>query len=169
MFTSNATRRIAVSATVVSLAAAAAACSSSSSSSSTPSSAATGIHAASSSLGSILVDTAGRAIYVFAADSANHSACSGGCLTAWPAVPASASDGASSAGGAILSTLTRSDGTKQLTVNGLPAYYYVADTSPGKASGQGISSYGAKWWVIGPSGTPMTTTSSPSGGSTGGW
>jgi predicted lipoprotein with Yx(FWY)xxD motif len=140
MFTPKAKHRIAVASAALTLSTVLAACSSSSGTSNAPSPATTGIHLTTTSVGSILVDCAGRTMYVFAADSVRHSVCSGGCLTAWTAVPADTSHGATSVGSVTLGTLTRSDGTKQLTVNGLPAYYYVSDTSPGKTSGQGISS-----------------------------
>jgi hypothetical protein len=39
---------------------------------------------ANSSLGSILVDSSGRTVYLFEADSGIKSACRGACATAWP-------------------------------------------------------------------------------------
>src|SRR3954454_4026786 len=38
----------------------------------------------STSLGSILVDSQGRTLYLFQADSGTTSACSSSCATAWP-------------------------------------------------------------------------------------
>jgi hypothetical protein len=55
-----------------------------------------------------------------------------------------------------LGSITRSDGTKQVTYNGHPLYYYAGDSSSGTASGQGSDSFGAKWWLVSPSGSDVT-------------
>jgi predicted lipoprotein with Yx(FWY)xxD motif len=170
---------------------AAAACSSSSSSGSTsstsPSAAASASSAASSTVittktssgGSFLTNSAGRAVYLFMADSSGKSTCSGACASAWPPVVATgqptASGGAQSSD---LGTITRSDGTKQVTYDGHPLYYFVGDTGPGTDKGQGVDGFGAKWWLVAPSGSSITTavtiggsgaTSSPSSGGGGGY
>jgi predicted lipoprotein with Yx(FWY)xxD motif len=157
---------------------AAAACSSGSSSSggSSPSAAAPASSAASSTVittktssgGSFLTNGAGRAIYLFMADSAGKSTCDGACASAWP--PVIASGQPTAAGGAQasdLNTITRSDGTKQVTYDGHPLYYFVGDTGPGTDKGQGIDGFGAKWWLVAPSGSSITSavTISGSGGS----
>jgi hypothetical protein len=71
-----------------------------------------------------------------------------------------------------LGTITRSDGAKQVTYDGHPLYYFAGDSGPGTASGQGSDNFGAKWWLVAPSGTDVTgavssfTVSSGSGAST---
>jgi predicted lipoprotein with Yx(FWY)xxD motif len=68
-------------------------------------------------------------------------------------------------GGALASdvgTTSRSDGTKQLTYKGHPLYYYAADTSAGQTTGQGSNSFGAKWWLVTPSGSSITSGGSSS-------
>ena len=139
---------------------AAAACSSGGSSSSSgststsPSAAASASSAASSTVittktssgGSFLTNSAGRAVYLFMADSTGKSTCSGACAAAWPPVVATGQPTA--AGGAQssdLSTITRSDGTKQVTYDGHPLYYFVGDTGPGTDKGQGVDGFGAQW------------------------
>jgi hypothetical protein len=71
-----------------------------------------------------------------------------------------------------LSTITRSDGTKQVTYDGHPLYYFVGDSGPGTASGQGSDNFGAKWWLVSPAGSDVTGTVSSftpgSGSATGG-
>src|SRR5690348_2236295 len=42
------------------------------------------VRVATSSLGKILVDSHGRTLYLFKADTGGKSACSGGCAIAWP-------------------------------------------------------------------------------------
>ena len=113
---------------------------------------------ATTSLGPILVDGHGMAIYRFASDSPGHSTCTSTCLQYWPVVAAPTTLPASLAGvNAPLGTLTRSDGTKQLTVGGWPVYTYAGDTTAGVASGQGKNLSGGQWWVLSASGTPVTT------------
>ncbi|HUA71956.1 MAG TPA: hypothetical protein VMA96_12755, partial [Solirubrobacteraceae bacterium] len=50
----------------------------------------------------------------------------------------------------------RSDGSEQVTYKGHPLYYFVADTSADSTKGQGSDGFGAKWWLIAPSGTAIT-------------
>ena len=47
-----------------------------------------------------------------------------------------------------LGTITRSDGTKQVTYGGHPLYYFITDRSPGQTTGQAVNQFGAPWWVI---------------------
>jgi predicted lipoprotein with Yx(FWY)xxD motif len=121
---------------------------------------------ASTPLGSILVDGKGMTVYLFAADTPGHSACSGSCATYWPPVPAPATLPATLTGvTGTLGEITRTDGSKQLTVNGWPVYTYAADSAAGMASGQGKNLSGGLWWVLSPSGTAVKTSagaSSPS-------
>jgi hypothetical protein len=55
-----------------------------------------------------------------------------------------------------LGTITRSDGTKQVTYNGHPLYYFSGDSGSGTATGQGSDSFGAKWWLVAPTGSDVT-------------
>ncbi len=64
-----------------------------------------------------------------------------------------AADGAKTAD---LGTITRSDGSKQVTYDGQPLYYYVGDSGPGQTNGQGSDNFGAKWWLVAPAGTKIT-------------
>jgi hypothetical protein len=66
---------------------------------------------------------------------------------------------ATATGGAKASdigTITRSDGTKQVTYDGHPLYYFAGDSIPGMASGQGSDGFGAKWWLVAPTGSDVT-------------
>ena len=115
------------------------------------------VRTASSSVGTYLVDSSGHALYVFAADTAGHSNCTGSCLTYWPIEPAPASIPSSPAGvTATLGVLARPDGAKQLTIDGLPAYTYAGDTAPGTTAGQGVNASGGIWWLITPDGHALT-------------
>jgi hypothetical protein len=63
---------------------------------------------------------------------------------------------AGSAKASDLGTITRSDGTKQVTYDGHPLYYFSGDSGTGMATGQGSDSFGAKWWLVAPSGSDVT-------------
>jgi predicted lipoprotein with Yx(FWY)xxD motif len=92
-------------------------------------------------------------VYLFEADSGPSSTCSDACASVWPPVTSS---GQPQAGGRAiasdLGTITRPDGTKQVTYNGHPLYFYSKDGDAGDAYGAGIKSYGAGWYVLAPSG-----------------
>jgi predicted lipoprotein with Yx(FWY)xxD motif len=130
------------------------------------SSSAAALSAASTKLGSILVDNRGRAIYVFAIDKPGHSSCTGVCLQYWPIVAAPNPVPANLPGvTAKLGTLKRTDGGTQLTVNGYPVYTFAGDTGPGSTMGQGKNLSGGLWWVVSPDGNWITTTGGGSGSS----
>ena len=143
------------------------------SASATPAAASSGggtvITTSSGSAGSFLTNSSGRAIYLWVKDGKNSSACSGACAGAWP--PVTATGTVTASGGAVaadLGTITRSDGTKQVTYDGHPLYYYVGDSAAGQVTGQGSDSFGAKWWLVAPSGSAITSSvpaSSSSGSS----
>jgi len=111
------------------------------------------------SAGTFLTDGSGRAVYMFAKDGTDKSACDGACASAWPPVTTTGSPVAS--GGAQssdLGTLTRSNGAKQVTYDGHALYYFAGDTSAGQTNGQGVNGFGAKWWLVAPSGAIITGT-----------
>jgi predicted lipoprotein with Yx(FWY)xxD motif len=111
-----------------------------------------------SSSGTYLSGSGGRALYLWVADSSGKSACSGACAKVWPPVTASGTPTASgSVKASELGTITRSDGTKQVTYQGHPLYYFQADPASGTTHGQGSDSFGAKWWLVAPSGTAITS------------
>jgi predicted lipoprotein with Yx(FWY)xxD motif len=160
----------------------AAACSSSTSSSSTPAATATSAGAAaasssstgsatvistkSSSGGAFLTNGSGRAVYMWVKDAKDQSMCTGSCASTWPPVTTTGSATASgSAVSADLGTITRSGGVKQVTYDGHPLYYYVGDTGAGTVNGQGSTGYGAYWWILAPSGSPITSSVTVTGAS----
>ena len=108
------------------------------------------------SLGTFLVDGQGRSLYLFEADKPNVSNCPSGCLSIWPGFSAKVKP---SAGGGVsaakLGTAKAADGTTLVTYNGHPLYYYVADQKPGDTTGQGLDQFGAKWYVVKPSGSKI--------------
>ncbi|MGN7149491.1 COG4315 family predicted lipoprotein [Arthrobacter sp. SAFR-179] len=123
----------------------------SASASATQPSAAVDLKTASSSAGNIVVDAKGMSIYFFTKDTKDSgtSACTGSCLVQWP--PLTTTSGSPAADGVTgkLGTITTPDGKKQVTLNGMPLYYYVKDTKPGDVLGQGV---GGVWYLSDPSG-----------------
>jgi predicted lipoprotein with Yx(FWY)xxD motif len=108
----------------------------------------------STSLGTVLVDSQHRTLYLFKADQGTKSACSGACASAWP--PLRTSGKPTAAGGAEaskLGTTPRSDGRPEVTYNGHPLYTYTGDSKPGDVNGQGLTAFGAAWFALSPSGS----------------
>jgi predicted lipoprotein with Yx(FWY)xxD motif len=97
--------------------------------------------------GPVLASSRGLTLYYYSADKrhSGKSACTGTCATAWPplAAPVKAPAGVRLPG--RLGKITRSNGVKQVTLNGYPLYFYVGDKAPGQVKGNGI---GRAWHVI---------------------
>ena len=72
-------------------------------------------------------------LYVFTPDEGDTSACNGDCATNWP--PLTVDDVADvTAGDGVtgeLGTITRDDGTTQVTLGGAPLYYFIGDEAAG--------------------------------------
>jgi predicted lipoprotein with Yx(FWY)xxD motif len=116
------------------------------------------------SLGSTLVASNGKTLYMFAHDTSTKSTCSGMCATYWPPL---ATTGKPKAGpgvhAALLGTTHRAGGTLQVTYHGHPLYFFANDKKAGATSGEGLKAFGGKWYVLSPAGlkivsAPMTTT-----------
>lgn len=98
-------------------------------------------------LGTFLVDEKGMTLYLFTKDSPGVSNCKEACLDAWPPL---LTEGEPLAGEGVtgkLGTITRDDGTVQVTYDDMPLYYYVSDVEPGDTTGQGV---GGVWYVVEP-------------------
>jgi len=128
------------------------------------------IKSASGSAGTYLTDGSGRALYLWTADTGSKSTCSGACASAWP--PLTASGMPAAAGGVQagdLGTVARAGGAEQVTYNGHPLYYYAGDSGAGEVNGQGNNGFGAKWWLVAPSGSAITAPASGSQSSSAGY
>lgn len=103
--------------------------------------------------GSYLADSHGMALYTLSTDSKNASTCSGPCAKAWPPLTTQAAPTAGSgAAASLLGTIKRSDGSKQVSYNGLPLYTFVRDTKPGEVNGEGVHAFGGMWRLVSPYG-----------------
>ncbi|WP_157155672.1 MULTISPECIES: hypothetical protein [unclassified Diaminobutyricimonas] len=107
--------------------------------------------AESDEYGEIVVDAEGMTVYMFDQDTQDSgtSTCEGMCLTNWPPVTAEGDDPEVEGVTGEVGTITATDGSTQLTLNGWPLYYYAGDTAAGDTNGQGVNEV---WWVLDPAG-----------------
>ncbi len=122
--------------------------------------------ARSGRLGTIVTDADGFTLYRFDRDSAHPqsvSSCTGACATTWPpAVVTSNTITLSGVDKSAVGTLTRADGTRQLTIAGWPVYEYGKDTAQGDVNGQGV---GGVWFAVTPTGARNTASAGSDSGS----
>src|SRR4051794_32360595 len=134
----------------------------------TSSTASATVGVANSGLGSILVDSRGRTLYLWLADMGAKSTCNGACAAAWPPLLTTRAPAAGSgAKASLLGTTKRSDGAEQVTYNRHPLYLFRGDTASGQTTGQGSNGFGAPWYVLSPGGRQITGAVSGSGSSSG--
>jgi predicted lipoprotein with Yx(FWY)xxD motif len=117
---------------------------------------------ASTSLGTVVVTGAGKTVYAFDKDTKNSgkSVCNTGCIGLWPAVTTTSGSPTAAGVSAKLGTITRADGTKQITLDGRPLYTYAGDSGAGAVSGQGVKGI---WWAVTPSGSEVTAAPAKTG------
>ena len=121
---------------------------------STPRTPSSEVTTAKTSLGTVLVDSQGRTLYLFKADRGTKSACAGACASAWP--PLRVSGTPTVGGGAAaskLGTTQRFDGEPEVTYNGHPLYTSTGDSKRGDVNDQGLTASGAAWFALSPSGS----------------
>lgn len=106
-----------------------------------------------SKYGRVLFDGRGFALYAFTADPKRRSVCTGACAAAWPPYLVKGTPHAGrGVESALLGTIRRADGRRQLTYAGRPLYFYVGDNKPGQILCQGVSEFGGDWLVVRPGG-----------------
>jgi predicted lipoprotein with Yx(FWY)xxD motif len=130
------------------------------------------------SLGTVLTGANGLTLYMFKPDTATSSMCNsaGGCSSLWP--PA-AGTGTLKSGTTLpgkLATITRQDGSTQVTYQNHPLYTYAKDSAAGQTNGQGVLNM---WSIVTPTtpalastgaGAPAPATTAPAtGGGVGGY
>lgn len=98
----------------------------------------------SESLGYFLVNANGMTLYTFSADTDGESTCYDSCATNWPPLLVDGDVTTQPGIGGEFGTTERTDGTMQVTHNGMPLYFFVGDVETGMANGQDI---GDVWFV----------------------
>ena len=113
---------------------------------------------ADSRYGRIVVDGSARTLYLFDIERDAIPRCYDACAVNWPpmlATTASTSDQRLNA--ALIGVSKRKNGSRQLTYNGHPLYYYVGDRSAGEIKCQAVIEFGGGWYVIDTRGNKITT------------
>jgi predicted lipoprotein with Yx(FWY)xxD motif len=83
------------------------------------------------------------------------SSCEDECAKVWMPVPADQVTEVKGVDKALVASLERPDGTRQLTIKGWPTYTFAGDTKPGDLTGQGRDGL---WFVMAPTGAKALTT-----------
>ena len=107
--------------------------------------------------GSYLTDGTGKTLYFFAKDTNGTSACTGACLTKWPAFSVDTISAPSVINTSDFSTVIRADDVKQIAFMGQPLYYYSGDMNASDLNGEGFNNVWFAANVTGLLPTPQTT------------
>jgi predicted lipoprotein with Yx(FWY)xxD motif len=94
----------------------------------------------------VLTNAKGFTLYSFAPDTPASSKCYGSCAVYWPPVTGTTAAGQGLPG--KVTTITRTDGSHQLTYNGHPLYTYIGDSAPGQANGNNLNLNGGLWHEV---------------------
>ncbi len=118
-------------------------------------SATTKLMVAESAAGQIVVDENGMSVYYFTKDTKDSgtSACTEACLAAWPPVITDSDSPELDGVSGTVGTIDTPDGKKQVTLNGMPLYYFAKDKEAGDILGQGVNSV---WYLVAPDGEMIT-------------
>jgi predicted lipoprotein with Yx(FWY)xxD motif len=105
--------------------------------------------ATSATAGKYLAGKDGLALYIFKKDTGSTSTCYEACATAWPPFLVTSGDKVKGEDGVTgtFATTDRTDGTKQVTYNGAPLYFFQGDKKAGDTTGQGLNDV---WFVAAP-------------------
>jgi predicted lipoprotein with Yx(FWY)xxD motif len=94
-----------------------------------------------SNVGTVLVNAEGKTLYFTDQEGTGSILCQGACANIW--IPLTVPGGTTPTAGAgvtgALDTVSRPDGTTQVTHDGKPLYLFSLDTSAGQAGGNGVS------------------------------
>ena len=93
-------------------------------------------------IGLYMTNSSGFTLYLYTKDVPNNgtSACYGTCAQFWPPFFTSNLVVPPGFNASAFATITRTDGSKQLTYKGYPLYYYMPDKAAGQTNGQGVES-----------------------------
>jgi predicted lipoprotein with Yx(FWY)xxD motif len=114
----------------------------------------TTIHLTQTSLGNVIAGPHGRTVYLLTADSRNHSTCYSTCARNWPPLITTGKPHVGSGlNSSLLGTALRTNGTRQVTYNGHPLYYFSGDTAAGQTNGEGLFAFGGYWYAVNAAGS----------------
>ncbi|MDX3093524.1 hypothetical protein PV703_17480 [Streptomyces sp. ME01-24h] len=117
-------------------------------------------------LGKLVTDEKGWVLYRFEKDSPNPPAsnCTGGCASRWQPAAAVSDTQVRGVDQNLVGSVTRPDGTPQLTLGGMPLYRFTGDENPGDTKGQGAD---RSWYAATPDGAKAGAPARREGGSGG--
>ena len=119
-------------------------------------------------LGQILVTVDGRTLYTNTVDTPEALKCTTvACTGFWPPYTVNAQPTAGDGLPGSLGTITRPDGSMQVTYNNQPLYTFYQDKQPGEAGGNGFTDFGGTWQVVALQSSPATNAPATSGGNNG--
>jgi predicted lipoprotein with Yx(FWY)xxD motif len=121
---------------------------------------------AHTALGTVLVDHAGRTVYLLTADPPHRSSCTAQCLTYWPPVAPRSRTTSLPGISARIGATKVAGGGRTVTVGRWPVYTFVSDSAPGDVKGEGVKTFGGVWYAVSPSGHPVKPGSKAAGTST---
>jgi len=106
-------------------------------------------------LGDYIADKDKVVLYTFEKDQFLKSNCYTDCATAWPPLIYAGTTFPTIGTGVnkdLIFLTSRTDGTKQITYNGWPLYYYKDEKTAGTQNCQNKNMNGGYWWIISPNG-----------------
>ena len=100
-------------------------------------------------IGDYLIAQNGMTLYVYASDPIGSSTCFASCAAAWPPYTTSGTEPLIAGAGVTgtVGTITRPDGSIQVTYNGAPLYFFKNDGKPGDTTGNKV---GGVWFAAHP-------------------
>jgi predicted lipoprotein with Yx(FWY)xxD motif len=102
-----------------------------------------------SEFGQILVTPDGKTLYTNTVDTPEDLRCTNSvCTGFWPPYTVDAEPKASEEIPGSLGTVTRPDGSTQVTYNQQPLYTFYLDGQPGDTKGNGFTDLGGTWHVV---------------------
>jgi predicted lipoprotein with Yx(FWY)xxD motif len=101
----------------------------------------------------VVAGSAKHTVYLFTRDDPGVSHCGSTCQQTWHRVK---TNGKPIASGGITQSKLGQTTHHQVTYYGHPLYYYAGDTTAGTTHGQGLTSFGGRWWVVGKNGKAGT-------------
>jgi predicted lipoprotein with Yx(FWY)xxD motif len=121
-------------------------------------------------LGTILVDSRGRTLYLFEKDRNGVSMCNTACKSYWPPLTSRRLPRAGKGVHQSLLRLGRAhDGVRQVVYAGHPLYTFVGDKRAGQTTGEGLNNFGAEWYALSAGGQKVERSASTSSGGSGGY
>jgi len=105
----------------------------------------------SDALGAYLIAYNGMTVYTFAKDKTGTTTCYGQCEANWPPYVVGPEDNVQNVKlgvtGDKVGTITRANGSLQVTYNGLPLYFFAGDKASGDTKGENVAK---AWFVVKP-------------------